>query len=180
MTLKISESLNHLSTQQLDPDVKTWLTLEIVNGGISLLKTHRLKVYIKETKKLMYIHRYIWEKYRTPIANGFTIDHKDGDANNNKFDNLRLATHSQNIQNSKKQKNNTSGYKGISISINNNGNHYYNASIFINGKQMPKYFKFDPNNFLSEYDAKANAIKWRNEMVELHYEKEFYIKDRSN
>ena len=42
------------------------------------------------------------------------IDHKDTDATNNKWDNLRLATRSQNCANSRLGKNNTSGYKGVS------------------------------------------------------------------
>lgn len=42
------------------------------------------------------------------------IDHKDGDRSNNKWDNLREATRSQNCMNSKIRNNNTSGHKGVS------------------------------------------------------------------
>jgi HNH endonuclease len=42
------------------------------------------------------------------------VDHADRDPTNNKFDNLRLATHSQNVVNSKLRKNNTTGYRGVS------------------------------------------------------------------
>jgi hypothetical protein len=41
------------------------------------------------------------------------IDHKDGDRLNNKFSNLRLATSSQNVYNSKQRKDNTSGVTGV-------------------------------------------------------------------
>ena len=44
------------------------------------------------------------------------IDHVDGDRKNNCFSNLRLASRSQNISNSKKSVNNTSGYKGVCFS----------------------------------------------------------------
>lgn len=43
-----------------------------------------------------------------------SIDHIDRDPRNNRIENLRQATHSQNHCNRSKQKNNTSGYKGVS------------------------------------------------------------------
>lgn len=42
------------------------------------------------------------------------IDHIDSDRSNNRWDNLRLATRSQNCWNRGVQKNNTSGIKGVS------------------------------------------------------------------
>lgn len=41
------------------------------------------------------------------------IDHKDRDIFNNQKENLRIATQAQNNINKTKQKNNTSGYKGV-------------------------------------------------------------------
>jgi hypothetical protein len=42
-----------------------------------------------------------------------TIDHRDGDCTNNRWNNLRRATHSQNNANRRRPRNNTSGYKGV-------------------------------------------------------------------
>lgn len=42
------------------------------------------------------------------------IDHIDGDKTNNALSNLREATRSQNLQNSRKRRDNTSGHKGVS------------------------------------------------------------------
>jgi HNH endonuclease/AP2 domain len=42
-----------------------------------------------------------------------TIDHRDGDCTNNRWTNLRRATHSQNNANRRRPRHNTSGYKGV-------------------------------------------------------------------
>jgi hypothetical protein len=41
------------------------------------------------------------------------IDHADGDPSNNAFRNLRVATRSENLANSRKRLDNTSGFKGV-------------------------------------------------------------------
>jgi hypothetical protein len=43
-----------------------------------------------------------------------TIDHRDGDCTNNRWNNLRRATRSQNNANRSRPRHNTSGYKGAS------------------------------------------------------------------
>jgi len=57
------------------------------------------------------LHRIIWEWHHGPIPAGMHIDHIDKNGLNNKIENLRLATQSQNRANSKMNKNNTSGHK---------------------------------------------------------------------
>jgi hypothetical protein len=48
---------------------------------------------------------------------GMEVDHKDHDATlDNREENLRVATHSKNQQNRGPQKNNTSGFKGVTFS----------------------------------------------------------------
>lgn len=44
------------------------------------------------------------------------VDHRDGDPSNDRWDNLRLATPSENLRNMKRSASNTSGIKGVSFS----------------------------------------------------------------
>lgn len=43
------------------------------------------------------------------------VDHIDGNGLNNKRDNLRICTHTENMRNRRKNKNNSSGFKGVQI-----------------------------------------------------------------
>lgn len=61
----------------------------------------------------VYVHRIIWEMHNGPIPDSLLIDHKDGDPWNNKLDNLRLATHGQNLRNTGAKRNNKCGLKGV-------------------------------------------------------------------
>ncbi len=65
------------------------------------------------TQKMVRMHTEILTMYEQ-IREGCLIDHKDGDGLNNVRSNLRVATHSQNLQNRGRPKGNTSGYKGVS------------------------------------------------------------------
>ncbi len=75
-------------------------------------------------------HRLAWlyvngEMPETPL------DHKNGQRDDNRISNLRLASQSQNIANAKISARNSSGFKGVS-KIARNG--LWMASIKVNGK----------------------------------------------
>lgn len=55
-------------------------------------------------------HRLIWEMFNGPIPEDLLVDHIDGDVYNNRIENLRLATRTQNNANSRSK---GSGFKGI-------------------------------------------------------------------
>lgn len=90
--------------------------------------------------KMYQAHRLAWV-YMTGSWPTKWIDHRDGDGLNNSWSNLREATPSQNNQNSKRQKNNTTGFRGVSyhkykgkfrakINVNGVSNHlgYYSTA----------------------------------------------------
>jgi hypothetical protein len=64
--------------------------------------------------KRYFSHRVVFAMYygRQPTAQ---IDHIDGDRYNNKISNLREATHSQNVMNTRRLDSNSVGVKNISI-----------------------------------------------------------------
>lgn len=64
---------------------------------------------ITKKQSKIWMHRLI---NNTP--EGFKTDHVDGNKLNNLHSNLRTATISENNRNRNKQKNNSSGYKGVS------------------------------------------------------------------
>ena len=71
-------------------------------------------VLIRVRKKQYKGHRLAWLYMTGELLNSHThIDHIDGNRANNKWENLRIATKSENGLNRGKNKNNTSGTKGI-------------------------------------------------------------------
>lgn len=82
-------------------------------------------------RKTVYLHHVIFLLHHKYLPK--YIDHADGDSTNNRIENLRAATQSQNIANSKIRSNNTSGYKGVTL-LKNTGK--WNASVMVNGKHI--------------------------------------------
>lgn len=87
-------------------------------------------VWNKSTKRTSSIsmHRFIMN----PV-NNVQVDHINGDGLDNRKSNLRIVTRSQNIQNSRKRKDNKAGYKGVYWLKPNNR---WRALITVNGKRV--------------------------------------------
>ena len=83
------------------------------------------------------VHRVIWELFNGPIPNGMEIDHINGIRDDNRIENLRLATKSQNQYNTA-PRNPESGFKGISL---NKRINKYVGRLQVKGKVVcTKYF----------------------------------------
>lgn len=70
-------------------------------------------VFLRINRKQFCAHRCVWIMHHGSIPAGFVIDHINGDGKDNRIENLRLATLSQNGANSKVPRTNTSGVKGV-------------------------------------------------------------------
>lgn len=100
------------------------------------------------------VHRiaFLWMNGRWPKED---VDHKDGNRLNNKWENLREATRSQNNYNSKIHKNNTSGFKGVGRQLDNSEKWFarinYNKRIVHLGTYNDYHFAVLARLWASEY-----------------------------
>lgn len=83
------------------------------------------------TRKLIFMHRLI---LLTPDE--LFTDHKDGNGLNNQRKNLRNCTNQQNSTNRGKNKNNTSGFKGVSWAKTGKNKGKWRGIIAVNGKSI--------------------------------------------
>jgi HNH endonuclease len=119
-------------------------------GGHTLYAASRVKNADGRSVKI-YMHRVILN-----APKGVRIDHIDGNGLNNQLDNLRFATHAENEANRGKNKNNKSGFKGVSWS---KRRRKWLAQIGFEGKQI---------NLGCRYDI-YEAVKLRNDAaLKLH------------
>ena len=60
-----------------------------------------------------YAHVIVFEMHNGPVPEGYDVDHRDLDRSNNRIENLRLATRSQNKANGKVYRTSSTGVKGV-------------------------------------------------------------------
>jgi len=101
-------------------------------------------------QKHIYMHREIMH---TP--DGMETDHINGNGLDNQRANLRACTTSQNQANSNKQRNNTSGYKGVCFIKRDNK---WRASVIINKKYKSIGSFENPIDAAKAYDKKAKEL----------------------
>jgi len=81
-------------------------------------KDSRGSIYARRgyCKKVIYIHRLICERILNRSLNpGELVDHKNGITLDNRRENIRVCSSSQNGMNKSIQRNNKLGYKGVTI-----------------------------------------------------------------
>lgn len=96
----------------------------------------------EDNRRRVQMHQAIFEHYGVTIT--AHVDHINGDPLDNRKSNLRLATCSQNLANSKLRKDNKSGFKGVSF---NQAQKKWFATINVGKKDI----------FLGRYGIKEEA-----------------------
>lgn len=100
--------------------------------------------------KQVYLHR--WVADRMGLALDQVIDHKDRDPKNARRENLRYASPQLNAFNTKRAKNNTSGFKGVAWHKRGKA---WRASICFNGETLNLGLYNDPISAAVAYDKAA-------------------------
>lgn len=88
----------------------------IFDGMIAGAKSDSARVQIRVKGRIYKAHRLAWlYVYGYMPKDGVQIDHINGDASDNRIANLRLATASENLQNTGLFAHNKTGYRGVSF-----------------------------------------------------------------
>lgn len=138
------------------PD-RTWNTRFAGSFAGTRIKDGRLSIRIDGMRYLA--SRLAW-LYVTGSWPTSQVDHRDCVKSNDRWDNLRLATTSQNGANTNKRSNNTSGYKGVTWARRRKK---WQAQIAVRGKHL--YLgQFDSANAAAKAYAAA-AVKYHGEFA---------------
>ena len=152
------------SLKPLPPIEELAAVLEIADGGLRWKKSgkpagsRRKDGYwdLRAIGRRMLLHRVVYALAYGADPFPHFVDHVDGDPSNNAPHNLRLASHTENLRNSRRlRRNNVSGTPGVRH-CEVNGVLYWKAFIGINGKTL----------YLGAYQSKEAAIAAR-EVAEL-------------
>jgi hypothetical protein len=114
--------------------------------------------------KLVRLHREIME-----APEGLLVDHRNGDSLDNRRENLRMATHSQNAANRQKRKNTSSRFNGVSFAKRKSK---WQGKICYQGKQIHLGYFDSEVEAARAYDRAA--IKYHGEFARLNFPREDY------
>lgn len=120
--------------KNFDYDSKSGDLLRVLTGGARSKSGTNCNGYLRSgvDGDLVYNHRISWAHYYREQPPEF-IDHIDGNRRNNKIDNLRACTLSENQMNRKLNSNSTTGYTGVSFMKNKRK---FKATIYKNSKPI--------------------------------------------
>ena len=142
------KSLAFKATLILDPEY------EYLRKSCSSCRGYALLIH-PETKKKVYLHRYLHELENIIIPDGMTIDHVDRNRANNQLSNLKIASPSENNCNRGLSKYSKTGILGLSPCTWSNGRQMLQAQVKVKGgKTEAKYF---------ELGQEQEAIVWLKE-----------------
>lgn len=110
-------------------------------------------------KYKMMAHRIVLALHGIRPAQGMVVDHIDGDASNNRFENLRVCTHAQNIMNSAKYRHYRGRERTLPRGVTKEPRcERYRAQISINGKRIYLGIFPTPEEAYEVFKAKAQEM----------------------
>lgn len=148
-------------------DGKLHTKAKTVAGTISKDKKQKYLRWAVHTAKhgRFMAHRVIWTMFYGKIDDSLVIDHIDGNALNNKIENLRVVTVRMNNRNSARRETlrDSTLPNGVYFEEKINGtktkyNAYFIANWMNNGKNFQKYFSVTKLGFMP---AHRDAVKFR-------------------
>lgn len=98
------------TTGQFSRIKKTWRSVQLGDASGHICPRGYLYITVLGHKHRAHRLAWLWYYGRWPVL---SIDHINGDKMDNRIQNLREVTHSQNKANAVRQANNTSGVKGV-------------------------------------------------------------------
>lgn len=113
-------------------------------------KFYAVRIEGMPSHKTIYMHREIMN-----AAKSVQVDHRDDNGLNNQDDNLRICTKSGNMQNRGKQKNNTTGFKGVFM---DKRRQRYFSRIGVDGEYKFLGCFADPIDAAKAYDEAAKEL----------------------
>lgn len=122
-----------------------WCYNKHKKGNTGYVVTH---IPINDKRKTLMIHRLILN----PSDKNQKIDHINRNGCDNRRSNLRVCSHQQNLMNKPKQKDNESGFKGVSY---DKQTKKFRAQISFNNKDIYLGRFADPIEAAKSYDRKA-------------------------
>ena len=113
-----------------------------------------------------YIHKLVAREWVGNPKVKRCVDHIDGDRTNNHWENLRHATHSENLMNKRGHKNSISVYKGVSFDKNSGkwvvrikvGDVNKNMGLFENEREAAEVYNAAALKYYKNF-AKLNKIE---------------------
>lgn len=135
-------------------DFRAWNTRFAGTAAGALVSDGRLRVSIG--RRRVYVAVIVWEMFNGPVPDGMLVDHEDLNPLNDRRENLRLATRSQNNSNVGLRMDNVSGLKGV---------HYdprrdkHVAQISIEGKKVWLGGFDTPEDAHAAYCEKSNNVR---------------------
>jgi hypothetical protein len=121
-----------------------------VRGGVTLIYARTIVRQQGERQRGVRMHRMI-------LGNAsMQVDHEDGNGLNNTRQNLRAATHTQNMQNSRKRTIGSSRYKGVQ----DTGRYKkrWQATVICDGRRAFQAYFYSEEEAARAYDVAARKL----------------------